>query len=83
MGIDQWIGGWAEIKGAYVRLCRDGGPTDEPERPPLGSAPPIAHFKASFQRRDLVQNALGCTPWLVRGVGTFVVAEVVDSNIKT
>ena len=46
------VGRLAETRGAYVRLTRDGGATDEPERPRLGEPHRLNLSKQSF--RDVI-----------------------------
>ena len=46
------VGRLAETKGAYVRLARDGGPIDEPEKQRLGSSHRLNLSKRAF--RDVI-----------------------------
>jgi hypothetical protein len=47
--VARQVGRLAETRGAYVRLSRDGGPTDEPERPRLGESHRLRLSKRSFK----------------------------------
>ena len=50
--VARHVWGLAETKGGYVRLSRDGGPTDEPEKLRLGSPHRLNRSKRVF--RDVI-----------------------------
>ena len=47
--VARQVGRLAEIRGAYIRLTRDGGPTDEPERQRLGQPHRLHLSKRAFK----------------------------------
>jgi len=50
--VARQVGRLAETKGAYIRLSRDGGPTDEPEKNRLGTPHKLDLTKRAF--RDVI-----------------------------
>ena len=75
--VARQVGRLAEIRGAYVRLTRDGGPTDEPERQRLGQPHRLHLSKRAF--KDVLSMGSRRFP---RGVGSAFVATVDLQNTQ-
>ena len=68
-GVARQGGRLAETKGAYVRLARDGGPTDEPEKARLGTSPSLICLGKGVSRRRLDQEAARRAPGSLEASG--------------
>ena len=76
------VGRLAETKGAYVRLARDGGPTDEAEKSRLGSPHRLNLSKRAFRDVTSAKKTPDAHPGSLEASGLLFALEVDHSLLK-